>query len=324
MEHDSFLLYAFTFDGKGKGEAISEDAVAENMGDGAFSWLHMHAEHPGTRAWLEQANFLDSSSVDALLAPDVRPRLTVIGDAFLIVLRGVNLNENADPEDMVSIRIWMTKKKIISTRLRKLMAVQDIKDRILKDNAPHDPGEFLASLTTGLFERMYPFLENLSETIDRIEEEVLENPNKSLRKEIIDIRRQSIILRRYMAPQRDVVAQLRDLDHSIIKKPQRRQLQENYDRVTRYVEDLDLLRERSQIVQDELSNIFADRMNKNMYILSVIASIFLPLGFLTGLFGVNLAGIPGAENSDAFWHFSGILLLIIAAQIVIFKKLKWF
>jgi zinc transporter len=61
-----------------------------------------------------------------------------------------------------------------------------------------------------------------------------------------------------------------------------------------------------------------------MYVLSVISAIFLPLGFLTGLFGINIGGIPGVEDPNAFWVFSGILVVIVSVQIWIFKKLGWF
>ena len=101
-------------------------------------------------------------------------------------------------------------------------------------------------------------------------------------------------------------------------------MQESLDRVTRYVEDLDSIRERAQIVKDELSNALSDRLNKNLYILSVISAIFLPLGFFTGLMGINIGGMPGVDNSNAFWIFSGILVVMVAIQISIFKLLKWF
>ena len=71
-------------------------------------------------------------------------------------------------------------------------------------------------------------------------------------------------------------------------------------------------------------NILAGKLNKNMYVLSVISAIFLPLGFLTGLFGINIGGIPGVEDPNAFWVFSGILVVIVSLQIWIFKKLGWF
>ena len=104
----------------------------------------------------------------------------------------------------------------------------------------------------------------------------------------------------------------------------KRHLQEAYNHVTRYVEDLDAIRERAHIVKDELANMLADKLNRNMYVLSVIAAIFLPLGFLTGLLGINVGGIPGAENTSAFVIFCTILAIIVIAQIIVFKRFKWF
>lgn len=60
-----------------------------------------------------------------------------------------------------------------------------------------------------------------------------------------------------------------------------------------------------------------------MYVLSLVAAVFLPLGFLTGLLGINLGGIPGSDNQSAFFVFVLILILLVAVQIVVFKKKKW-
>jgi len=65
-------------------------------------------------------------------------------------------------------------------------------------------------------------------------------------------------------------------------------------------------------------------LNKNMYVLSVVAAIFLPLGFLTGLLGINVGGMPGADNTDAFWIFCGLLVIVVGLQVLLFKKMKWF
>ena len=92
----------------------------------------------------------------------------------------------------------------------------------------------------------------------------------------------------------------------------------------RYIEDIDSIRERAQITKDELTNALSDKMNKNLYMLSVVAAIFLPLGFLTGLLGINVGGIPGAETANAFFIFCVILVAVICSQIALFKYLKWF
>jgi len=121
-----------------------------------------------------------------------------------------------------------------------------------------------------------------------------------------------------------VMMHLRTSDQVWLSTAHKRRIQENLDRVTRYIEDLDSMRERAQVIKDELANALSDRLNKNLYILSVISAIFLPLGFFTGLMGINIGGMPGVDNNNAFWVFSALLITIVACQVLIFKKLKWF
>lgn len=319
------VLLAYGFDGQGGGVALSGDEISQQIKDDKLAWVHMDANHPETRKWLEgEVAYLDPFIIEALLADETRPRMTQVGDGVLLILRGVNLNENAAPEDMVSIRLWVDKHRIISVRKRKLRAVWDIEEKIRAGRGPKDAGQFVCMLASRLFERMEPALAMLDEKTDDVEEGVLESAELSLREEIVHVRKQAIIFRRYMAPQRDAIGQLRMSDVSWIDEMHKRHLQEAYNHVTRYVEDLDAVRERAQIVKDELANILADKLNKNMYVLSVIAAIFLPLGFLTGLLGINVGGIPGSDNDNAFLVFCGILTLISAVQVFLFKKLKWF
>ena len=100
--------------------------------------------------------------------------------------------------------------------------------------------------------------------------------------------------------------------------------QENYEHICRYIEDLDEIRERSHIVHDEITSTINRRLNKNMYILSAIMVIFMPLTFITGLFGMNVGGIPLNENRFGFYLVSIILLCLIVIQIIWSKKNKWF
>ena len=319
------ILLAYDFDGEGGGQSVSDKAISRELKKETLAWVHLDLGHPDTKPWLDkEISYLDPFVVDALLAEETRPRIAEIGNGALIILRGVNLNENADPEDMVSIRLWIDPARIISVQRRQLKAVPDIEERIKAGKGPKDAGQFINMLISRLTERMAPVLLELDEETDNVEEKILENPDTILREQIIGIRKEAIILRRYMAPQKDAIGQLRLSDLPWIGVPHKRHLQESYDHLMRYVEDLDAIRERAQIVKDELANILADRLNRNLYVLSVIAAIFLPLGFLTGLLGINVGGIPGVENPYAFYIFSGILLVLVGLQILLFKKLKWF
>ncbi len=325
----SFILQSFEFDGKGGGIEIPVKSLSEKVKSKNLTWLHMDGTQPETTTFLQnEINYLDPFVIEALIAEESRPRLTEINtkecNGALLILRGVNLNKDAAPEDMVSIRLWVDQHRIISVRKRKLKAVLDMEQKIRTGKGPKDTGEFINMLITRLFERMEPVLTELDDHTDDIEEKVIERADSALRQNITNIRKQAIMLRRYMAPQKDAIGQLNISDIDWLNESHRRHLHENHQRIIRYVEDLDAIRERAQIVKDELANMLSDKLNKNMYFLSVISAIFLPLGFLTGLLGINVGGIPGAENSYAFMIFIIILAIIVGLQIYIFKKLKWF
>lgn len=319
------ILHAYELDGMGGGSSIAGALIDQQIQNEHLTWVHMDAEYLETRVWLEREIVgLDHFVIDALLAEESRPRVLEIGEGVLINLRGVNLNVNADPEDMVSIRLWVDQNRIISVRRRRLKAVQDMVTSISMGKGPKTTGDFVCMMVSLLLTRMNRALSALDDQTDSIETQVLESANVSLREEIVNIRKEAIFFRRYIAPQREAISQLRSTGLDWFSKNNRRHLHESLNEVTRYIEDLDSIRERAQIVKDELVSIMADKLNKNMYVLSVIAAIFLPLGFLTGLLGVNIGGIPGTESSSAFWLFSLILIAIIAIQIWIFKKNKWF
>ncbi|WP_262694623.1 zinc transporter ZntB [Kordiimonas aquimaris] len=319
------ILLSYAFDGAGGAKVLDNEEASKAAADEQIAWVHLDANHPDTKVWLDsEISYLDPFIAEALLAEETSPRMTQIGDGALIILRGVNLNEDAKPEDMVSIRMWVDSHRIISVRKRKLRAVRDIEEKLRAGHGPKNAAEFVCMLTASMFNRFEPVLTTLDDATDTIEEEVLEDASTNQRERIVGVRKQAIVFRRYMAPQRDAIMQMHGSELSWLTDKSRRHLQESYSRVKRYVDDLDAIRERAQIVKDELANILADRLNKNMYVLSVIAAIFLPLGFLTGLLGINIGGIPGSENENAFLLFSGGLIVLVVAQVVIFKKLKWF
>lgn len=319
------ILHALQFDGQGTGLAIDHKDIQQALGAETVSWVHLDANVPGCRDWLlENLKLPDELIIDALLADETRPRILSYDEGLMVILRGVNLNDNAHPEDMVSVRLWIYGSNIISVRLRRLKAVIDIKERLESGRGPKNTGDFLTTLITRLFERMEPVLRSLDDQLDTLEEQVMENPDAEDRQAITTLRKQAIVFKRYIAPQRDVIASLRNAEITWLDAGHKRKLMESLDRVTRYIEDLDATRERGQIIKDELGNALSDRMNRNLYMLSVIAAIFLPLGFLTGLLGINVGGIPGSDVAEAFFIFCAILTVVVIGQVYLFKRLKWF
>lgn len=327
MDNSNWLVSAYKVNLNGEIKKVTNpDANFLDPNDNDFSWIHMEAKSKETEKWLYEESGLDEIWVMALLAEDTRPNVSYLSNgAMIIILRGINLNENEEPEDMVSIRLYVDKNCIISVRLRKLKAVEEIEKLLERGSGPADASQFIATLVHLLCDRLDKTFAQMNDELDDIEEEVLDRPDIIVRQKIIDLRKRVIIFRRYLGPQRDVLHSLSfGGNSSLLQEDERHSLSESHNKTTRYVEDLDSMRERTQVVQDELNNYLTDRLNKNTYKLSITASIFMPLSFLVGLFGVNLAGIPWAASVASFPGLCLSLVILIILEIIIFKKLDWF
>ena len=130
-------------------------------------------------------------------------------------------------------------------------------------------------------------------------------------------------MRRYIAPQREAMTRLQTEEVAWLTPLNRGRLREIADRITRYVEDLDSARERTSVTQEELAGHLAEQMNKTMYVLSLVAAVFLPLGLITGLLGINVGGMPGVENPLAFTVVCVSLSGFGVGLVLLFRRLRW-
>lgn len=322
MSLDKALIYAYEFAGTGSARPLGMADLKEPAAVTGWRWVHLDRAQPETERWLKAGAGLDSLAISALLEEETRPRVASIDAGLLVILRGVNLNQGADPEDMVSIRVWLDERQVITLRHRKVMAAQDLRDSIDQGLLPVSPGEVLVRLTGFMIDRMGPILADVNDAVDELEEEVLESPGFELRTRLSKLRRQAISLRRFLAPLREVLTHLASGRISLLTDLDRNQLRETADRLTRYVEELDSARDRAAVTQEELAGRMADEMNRNMYVLSIVAGIFLPLGLLTGLLGINVGGIPGTQSDAAFYVVCGILLVLSGVVLWLFKRFR--
>jgi zinc transporter len=323
MNEGNALVYAYLLDEKGGGEAVDWTAIDNWNPSQGLLWIHLDSKMPETRIWLDKQSGLSQITQESLLDQGTRPREIDSDQGLLVILRGVNCNPGEDPEDMVAIRMFFTGQRIITTRYRRVMAIQDVRKAINDRKGPCSAGDFLVMVAERIADRMGDIVADLEDSVDEIEDTVLTAESHELRSRLADLRRKAISLRRYIAPQRDVLFRLVQERVSLINDVDRAHLREIAERTARFVEDIDSARDRASITQEELNNKLSEQMNRAMYTLSIMAAIFLPLGLLTGLLGINVGGIPGAEYKWAFTLVVVVLIAIAIGLLVWFKKIKW-
>ncbi|MEE4350863.1 MAG: zinc transporter ZntB [Pacificimonas sp.] len=324
VAEDDGLLFAVQMDGKGGGAVKGWDHIRSWQNTHGPLWVHVDAGSPTVRAWLEAESGLTAVTIEALLDPDARPRVFQGRNGFATILRGVNLNEGADREDMVALRLWSDGERVITLRHDYLRTPRLVLDDLLAGQGPRSA----SALYTGLIDRLIDFfgvaIDEYEERTERMESDCEDRPDiDRLRHQLSALRQDIVSVKRYMTPQKQALTRLLDAPPDWLAQPDFLRLREGTDQFQRYIEELDEFRERALVVKDDIQNLQSEKMNRNMYILSIVAAVFLPLGFLTGLLGINVGGMPGVESGDAFWITCASLIIILVAEVALFRRLGW-
>jgi zinc transporter len=320
---DPVFLRSFIIDKKGRGRKIEAEEVQQWSPEQGMLWVHLDVSDRHAGRWLETEAKLPAIAVDTLLAGETRPRSIVSDEGLLTILRGVNMNPGADPEDMVSIRVWIDEHRVISSRRRRLLSIDDICESLHAGKGPTSPGNFLAVLIERLADRIGGFVDSIEDRMDEAEDEISTGKSPGFRQRLSALRRQIAEVRRFLAPQRDALDRLTRQSGAWIPESEAYDLRQEADRITRFLEDLDLARERAVVLQEELLSQIAQEQNTRMYVLSVVAAIFLPLTFITGLLGMNVGGLPGLESKTGFAWSIVVMIAAGAALLVFFRWKKW-
>lgn len=314
-------ICGFDVAGQGTAQSVTDPWPEAAAPAGAnYRWLHFDYESEGLEDWLSA--HLPEIPMQALLQQETRPRCDPYEGGLILNLRGVNLNPGASRDDMVSVRLWVTEDLIVSARRRKVFAVDDLRQRMAQGHGPVTAMDFVLELAQGLVNRIEAFSHELDEETDRLEELVFENDDERSGG-IAPLRLSVIRLRRFVASQRDALENLASPLNPMLRDSDTARAGEVANRAIRTVEELESARDRLTALQEYLSGQRHLAQAYNGYVLSVVAAIFLPLGFLTGLFGVNVGGIPGIGWSGAFYVLSGASVVIGIALFIYFRFSKW-
>ena len=317
MSDQTPLICAFEISPDGAARAIDDDVAAVSSG---YVWYHYDLSSGDVEGRL--SGRVPETALSALTQAETRPRCDRLGDGIILNLRGVNLNPGADPDDMVSLRLWITAEKIVSARVRKIWAVDQMRQAMDGGVGATTVGAFVAELADGLTARIESVSLELEEEIDRLEEEIVLNGEIGAQT-LVSPRASLIKLRRFIGPQREALGRLASADHKMLSDADRIALRETANCAIRTVEALDAGRDRLSALQDHIEAAQAGALGRNSYVLSVVAAIFLPLGFLTGLLGVNVGGVPLVDNPWGFWIVTLVSALMGIGLFALFRKMKW-
>lgn len=319
------LLFGRVLDGRGGGRSISWDEAQnwQPTSPDEVMWVHLCRTCPGVQQWLEQGLGISEPTAELLVSDQTRPRAFREGGSLVATLRGINFNPGAEPEDMVSMQLWCDGQRLVTLRRHPLQTPREIVALIDRGEGPGDAGATITLLAEFMIARMNQSIVDMNEHIDLIEDMDIETDHDQILAKITTIRRNCLSLKRHMAPQHEALERISRDAPEWFEEHDRREIAESIARLRRFLDDIDISKESAVVLQDELRARSLASNEHATYMLTIVAGIFLPLGFLTGLLGINVGGLPGLDDPRAFWLVVALCGGIMATQLFLFWKWKW-
>ena len=297
-----------------------EDALHAS---GSLVWIHLSTTDAEAQQWLEGAAGLDDYLVDALTATETRPRCDAVGDGAFLNLRGRMIDGEVAPDPLASVRIWAIAGRVYSITRKPMVAVQTVKEAV-EAGEIGDPGDLIAEFASAITEDLDPEVAELGDSLDDCEAELDADKVFELRRTVTHVRVQAIRYRRFLNPQRAALEKLAALPVAWLQDDDRLHLSGAADRAARMAEELESIRERSALTHEALTDLRAEQIDQRSLTIAVVAMVFLPLTFITGLLGMNVRGIPYAQEPWAFDAVMGVCAVIAAAITIYFLQRHWF
>lgn len=307
--------------GDGPVRRLDRDEAAAYAGPG-FIWVHLENATHDELLDIRAHDDIPEVAANALVAFESRPRCDRIGGGALVNLRGPAVQETDDSDRLVSIRLWVRKGKVNSVTRRPLAATGDVSAE-MEAGRIHDPGDLVAAFARNISIALDPEVAALGDTLDACESRLDEGNIYNMRRQIAGLRSDAIAYRRFVAPDRDALQALAALDFDWLADEDRLHIREAADRFARMAEELEAVRERAALLHEQLTDLRSELVDQRSLYISIVAFIFLPLTFVTGLLGMNVEGIPYAHSPWAFWGVVAFCFVTGAGVFAWFMVRHW-
>jgi zinc transporter len=306
-----------------QGKATAVPIAAALDACSGLIWVHLPRNDEEAGRWLREDAKLDDYVIDAMTATETRPRCEAVGDGAFLNLRGRSRVELDSSDLLASVRIWAERGRVFSMTRTPMYAV-DAVEADVKAGRVRDPGDLITAFATAITEDLDPQVADLGDELDVCEESLDANRVFELRRAVAKARVAAIAYRRFVGPQRSALEKLANLPGDWLAQDDRLHLASAADRAARMTEELEAIRERATLIHETLSDMRAEQIDGRSLVISIVAMVFLPLTFITGLYGMNVKGLPAADAPWAFAAISAGCALIAAGVIGYFVRRHWF
>lgn len=321
------LLFACILDGAGSGRMVGWDEACEWRGDeqtGEFLWLHINQDAPDLKVWLGDTFGVPDRFVQLLTDDSEQPTVAFRSGMLGLALRVMSSSDQVQWQEMYALRLWSNGRCFITLGRDPIVAPRRVLNDITDNDGPADAGALLTTLVNYLASEIADVITDINTEIDEIQSLPPDRNHYGRFERLTRLRHNCLALERHIGPQHTILERIVRQGPTWIAQEDRDALRDTIGWLERFVSDLRVSEGSVAVLLDELMGRLTFNANHASYMLSLVAGIFLPLTFLTGLLGINVAGIPGAKDPDAFWIVIAVCCAILVGLIYLFRRWKWF
>ncbi len=325
MNNSQFSCRALAIDNVGI-HTFDLEKLDAQLASNKLLWLHFAGDVKRTEQWLLQHELISEVAVEAVCTEFTRPRFHTDTDKHIYLTLRTTRQTPQEPLDYMSLRLFAKENLVVSVTLRPNNLIDSFIGALDPD-VHYSRNRLFMALCHFIADDFTDFITTLDEDINVLEDSWEDHRHVDL-DQLIFVRQKVSRLSRYMGPQLEASQRLAQFIENNEPNQAEKIFHQEYwpvvqNSIRRDVEALNEMRERLMILQETLQQNSSDKINRTMYMLSLVATFFLPLTFVTGLLGMNVAGIPASNNSAGFWIVCGLMVIIAAAQWILFKRWHW-
>ena len=264
--------------------------------------------------------------LESILDTHQRPKYEEYDDGIFFILKAISFHKETLQIKTEQIALYLFKDALISFQEDESDTCQPVHLRIQNSRGKirRRGADYLAyALMDTIVDNYYLVLDDIEEVIDEMEDEIIENPDENTKSRIHVLKREMLVLRRAITPLREAISKYSKTEHDLVQESSEIFIRDLYDHLIQVMDSVETYRDTLSGLQDLYISEISFKMNNVMQVLTIISTIFIPLSFLAGLYGMNFKYIPELDWQNGYFYLLGFMLTVAISLLIYFKRKGW-
>lgn len=314
----SGLICAYLFTGQEAGKALRSDEVlqyldqAQNLAPNHFIWLHFNLANASTEKWLREHSQSPEEFYESLHQGSRSTRIEHADQHLIAVVNDVLHDFSFDPSEIATLWLNVSRNMMISARRKPLKSVDHLRNAVNAGEIFHSPMELLTHLLRDQADVLTGIVRDATTRIDEVEDHLLAERLSRKRANLGELRRLLVRLQRLLAPEPAALFRLLQKPPAWMADKDVHELRQSTEEFSVVLSDMASLQERIKLLQEEIAAHVGEQNNRSLFVLTIVTVLALPINITAGLMGMNVGGIPWAQDENGFWIVVVLVSLITA------------